>query len=42
MNAPIISDDPLYQLLRNDDVSAFNQAELRGRSVTLQAVISRA
>ena len=31
MNAPIISDDPLYQLLRNDDVSAFNQARAEGQ-----------
>ena len=35
MNGPIISDDPLYQLLRNDDVSGFNQARSAGKTCDL-------
>jgi uncharacterized protein YjbI with pentapeptide repeats len=35
MNGPIISDDPLYQLLRNDDVTGFNQAREQGRQCDL-------
>ncbi|MBL4796624.1 MAG: pentapeptide repeat-containing protein [Oleispira sp.] len=35
MNGPIISDDPLYQLLRNDDVTGFNQAIEKGKSCDL-------
>ena len=36
MNAPIISDDPLYQLLRSDNVSAFNQARSEGQTCNLE------
>jgi uncharacterized protein YjbI with pentapeptide repeats len=35
MNGPIISDDPLYQLLRNDDVDGFNQARSQGKECDL-------
>lgn len=35
MNGPIISDDPLYQLLRNDDVAGFNQARTQGQNCDL-------
>jgi len=35
MNGPIISDDPLYQLLRNDDVDGFNQARSQGQGCDL-------
>jgi uncharacterized protein YjbI with pentapeptide repeats len=35
MNGPIISDDPLYQLLRNDDVTSFNQAREQGQDCDL-------
>ena len=35
MNGPIISDDPLYQLLRNDDVTGFNQAREKGQECDL-------
>jgi uncharacterized protein YjbI with pentapeptide repeats len=35
MNAPIISDDPLYQLLRNDDVTGFNEAKSQGQTCNL-------
>lgn len=35
MNGPIISDDPLYQLLRNDDVASFNQAREQGQDCNL-------
>jgi|TARA_R110001583_G_scaffold36074_1_gene119016 uncharacterized protein YjbI with pentapeptide repeats len=36
MNGPIISDDPLYQLLRNDDVTGFNQARSEGQPCNLE------
>jgi uncharacterized protein YjbI with pentapeptide repeats len=35
MNGPVLSDDPLYQLLRNDDVTAFNQAREAGKECNL-------
>jgi hypothetical protein len=35
MTGPIISDDPLYQLLRNDDITGFNQARSEGKSCNL-------
>lgn len=35
MNGPIISDDPLYQLLRNDDVTGFNEARSAGKQCNL-------
>ena len=35
MNGPIISDDPLYQLLRNDDIASFNQAREQGQDCDL-------
>jgi len=35
MNGPIISDDPLYQLLRHDDVAGFNQAREQGQHCEL-------
>ena len=35
MNAPIISEDPLYQLLRSDDVSGFNKAREQGQTCDL-------
>ncbi len=35
MNGPIISDDPLYQLLRNDDVTGFNDARGQGKDCDL-------
>jgi uncharacterized protein YjbI with pentapeptide repeats len=36
MNSPVISDDPLYQLLRNDDVTGFNKARSEGQSCNLE------
>jgi uncharacterized protein YjbI with pentapeptide repeats len=35
MTGPIISDDPLYQLLRNDDITGFNQARSEGKACNL-------
>jgi uncharacterized protein YjbI with pentapeptide repeats len=35
MNGPIISEDPLYQLLRNDDVTGFNEAREQGQDCDL-------
>ena len=35
MNGPLISKDPLYQLLRNDDVTGFNQARAKGQACDL-------
>lgn len=35
MTGPIISDDPLYLLLRNDDVTGFNQARSQGQTCDL-------
>ncbi|HCM04574.1 MAG TPA: hypothetical protein DIC30_01060 [Oceanospirillales bacterium] len=35
MSGPIISDDPLYQLLRDDDVAGFNQAREAGQECDL-------
>ncbi len=35
MTGPIISDDPLYQLLRNADITGFNQARSEGKSCNL-------
>lgn len=35
MNGPRISDDPLYQLLRNDDIEGFNLARSEGQSCDL-------
>lgn len=35
MNGPIISDDPLYLLLRNDDVTGFNEARNSGQECHL-------
>ncbi|GGY38856.1 hypothetical protein GCM10011297_10060 [Bacterioplanes sanyensis] len=36
MAKPIISQDPLYQLLRHDDVAGFNAAREQGQPVALQ------
>jgi uncharacterized protein YjbI with pentapeptide repeats len=36
MNNPVISDDPLYQLLRNDDVVGFNKARSEGQPCNLE------
>ncbi len=35
MSGPIISDDPLYLLLRSDDVTGFNQARAKGQECDL-------
>jgi uncharacterized protein YjbI with pentapeptide repeats len=35
MNGPIISDDPLYLLLRSDDVKGFNKAREQGQECNL-------
>ena len=35
MNSPIISDHPLYQMLRHDDVSGFNHAIEAGQQCDL-------
>lgn len=35
MSGPIISNDPLYQLLRNDDVKGFNTALEEGQTCDL-------
>lgn len=35
MKGPIISDDPLYLLLRNDDVAGFNEARRQGQTCNL-------
>lgn len=36
MTTPQISQDPLYQMLRNDDVAGFNQARESGQACDLQ------
>lgn len=36
MTAPILSNDPLYQMLRNDDVEGFNQARQTGAPCDLR------
>lgn len=36
MSAPILSNDPLYQMLRNDDVEGFNQARKTGAPCELK------
>lgn len=36
MNKPQLSNDPLYQMLRNDDVTGFNQARKSGAPCNLQ------
>lgn len=36
MSKPVISQDPLYQLLRNDDIAGFNAARSKGQSVELR------
>jgi uncharacterized protein YjbI with pentapeptide repeats len=36
MNSPVISDNPLYQLLRNDDVAGFNKARSEGLPCNLE------
>ncbi len=36
MNKPQISNDPLYQMLRNDDIDAFNQARKSGAPCNLR------
>jgi uncharacterized protein YjbI with pentapeptide repeats len=36
MNSPVISGDPLYQLLRNDDVTGFNKARSEGQLCSLE------
>lgn len=35
MNAPRITDDPLYQMLRDDDVEGFNNARESGQDCNL-------
>lgn len=35
MATPVISQDPLYQMLRNDDISGFNKARNAGQEVHL-------
>ncbi|WP_430460131.1 pentapeptide repeat-containing protein [Thalassolituus sp. LLYu03] len=36
MSKPIISQDPLYQMLRNDDVAGFNAARAAGQKCDLR------
>ncbi|KZZ44067.1 MAG: pentapeptide repeat-containing protein [Saccharospirillaceae bacterium] len=36
MTTPSISQDPMYQMLRNDDVSGFNQAREQGQQCDLR------
>lgn len=36
MSAPEISQDPMYQMLRNDDVEGFNQAREQGQTCELK------
>ncbi|ASP40690.1 hypothetical protein CHH28_19340 [Bacterioplanes sanyensis] len=36
MSKPMISQDPLYQLLRHDDVAGFNAARQQGQAVDLR------
>ena len=37
MPTPIISQDPMYQMLRNDDVQGFNKARESGKTCDLRA-----
>lgn len=36
MPTPIISQDPLYQMLRDDDIQGFNQARAQGQQCDLR------
>ena len=36
MTTPVISQDPLYQMLRHDDIAGFNNAREQGQAVNLR------